>query len=164
MNYKDNIIRRISDAACGEVSAKVVRSLRKMTEGMQSGDDTPLKNIWDEVCVQRQDGQSDMWDAYEDTILSLTENELGKLDDVIIGSIWLQTKEGQDWDGDNQDAEEENVVRQNDSNEFYFVQIESEAHHVENKIPDTVEYNLDDVARYIVEEYVLKTASGWKNR
>lgn len=54
MNYKDDIIRHVANEACEEVSAKVVRSLRKMTEGMQSGDDSPLKTVWDEVCVQRQ--------------------------------------------------------------------------------------------------------------
>ena len=49
MNYKDSIILHISNQACESISARVVRSLRKMTEGMQSGDDTPLRNIWDEV-------------------------------------------------------------------------------------------------------------------
>lgn len=40
MNYKDKILWYVSNEACKEVSTKVVRSLRKMTEGMQSGDDT----------------------------------------------------------------------------------------------------------------------------
>ena len=54
MKYKDKIIQHVAAEACKEISAKTIRALRKMTEGMQSGDDTPLRNIWDEVCVQMQ--------------------------------------------------------------------------------------------------------------
>ena len=96
MNYKDNILWHVSHEACKEVSTKVVRSLRKMTEGMQSGDDTTLRNIWDEVCVQSQVERSVMWDAYEETILGLIEQEVRKLDEVIIGAIFLQTDAGID--------------------------------------------------------------------
>jgi hypothetical protein len=54
MKYKDKIIQYVATGACKDISAKTIRTLRKMTEGRQSGDDTPLRNIWDEVCVQMQ--------------------------------------------------------------------------------------------------------------
>jgi len=144
MNYKDNIISHVSNEACKEVSAKVVRSLRKMTEGMQSGDDTPLKNIWDEVCVQRQDEYSVMWDAYEETILAFIEQEVRKLDELVIGAIWLQTEEGDDWADEIQDRIDDGEI--------------------EEYKQEAVDYNLDDVDKYILVEYVLKLASEWTNK
>jgi len=51
-----------------------------MSDGMQSGDDTPLKNIWDEVCVQVQGEESAMWDTYSETIQSLILGEVAGLD------------------------------------------------------------------------------------
>ena len=164
MYYKDKIISAIANEACQNISGKVIRDLRKMTEGMQSGDDSCLKTIWDEVCVQMKDEQSVMWDAYEETILALIEREVCKLDKAVIGAIWLQTDEGEDWDEDNQDAEENNIIGQNDYNEFYFIQIEPKPKFIENKIPDTVDYSLDDVTKHILNEYVLKLAHEWNNK
>lgn len=76
-----------------------------MTNGMQSGDDTTLKNLWDEICVQAQDQDSVMWDAYSDTIHSLVLEEVAKLDTATKQAIWLQTDAGIDWSVDNEDHE-----------------------------------------------------------
>jgi hypothetical protein len=73
MHYKDKIISAYAERACTDISKKVIKDLRKMTEGIQSGDDSPLKNIWDEVCVQMQGEQSLMWEAYEDIINRLIQ-------------------------------------------------------------------------------------------
>jgi hypothetical protein len=78
MKYHDNIIKFLAHHACLGISQKVVGTLRKITDGMQSGDNSGLKNIWDEICVQMQDEQSTMWDAYEDTICHIIEFELDK--------------------------------------------------------------------------------------
>lgn len=135
-----------------------------MTEGMQSGDDTPLRNIWDEVCVQAQVEYSVLWDAYEEVILGLIEREVHKLDKSIISAIWLQTEEGEDWDEENQDAEENNIIGKNYDSEFYFIQVEPKVPFIESKIPDTVDYDIEDVTNYILKEYVLKTASDFTNK
>ena len=138
-----------------------------MTEGMQSGDDTPLKNIWDEVCVQMQTEQSALWEAYEDTMLRLIEYEMNKQNRKIIEAIWLQTEEGEDWDEENESNDEENIISRDDrhyDSEFYFVEFGSKAPTTQNEIPDTVEYNLEDVTQYILNEYVLETARRWKNK
>ncbi len=105
MNYRDKIICDFAEAACNRISRKVIRSLTRMTNGMQSGDDTPLKNIWDEICVQAQDQDSVMWDAYSDTIHSLVLEEVTKLDTATKQAIWLQTDAGIDWSVDNEDHE-----------------------------------------------------------
>ena len=52
MNPRDKIISRLADLECKRVSRKVIRNLQRLTEGMQSGDDSVLANVWDEVCVQ----------------------------------------------------------------------------------------------------------------
>ena len=135
MIYKDKIIFHVSDSACKQASAEVVRDLRKMTEGMQSGDDTPLKNIWDEICVQMQDEQSVMWDAYEDTMLRLIEEKLRKLDNIVLGAIFLQSDAGSRWEGE-----------------------------IEESNPENVDYDIDEIARHVMNEYILQTASNWNNR
>lgn len=164
MKYKDAVLDYISDKACEEISRTVIKDLRKMTEGMQSGDDTPLKNVWDEVCVQMQSEPSYMWDAYEDTILGMIGQEVHKLDKNIIGAIWLQTGEGEDWDDDNESSEEENIINKNYYPDFPFIQIEPKENFTKNIIPDSIEYDLENVTNYILKEYVLKEAGEFTNK
>lgn len=105
MNYRDKIISDLAEAACNRLSRKVIRSLTRMTNGMQSGDDPPLKNVWDEICVQVQGQESVMWDVYSDTIQSRLLEEVTKLDTATKQAIWLQTDESIDWSVDNEDQE-----------------------------------------------------------
>jgi hypothetical protein len=100
MDYRDRIIVRIAEQECKRISRKVVLALQKMTDGMQSGDDSGLKNIWDEICVQVQSEQSIMWNLYEDLISDIIAWEVEKLGDVHKQAIWLQTSEGIYWDDD----------------------------------------------------------------
>lgn len=135
MNYQDKIISDLAEATCKRLSRKVIRSLTKMTDWMQSGDDTPLKNIWDEVCVQVQGEQSVMWDAYLDTIQSLILGEVVALDVATQQAIWLQTDEGTDWSVDNEDQ---------DGPEVPIV--------------------CEDIAKYILDGFVLSAAADWTNK
>ena len=91
MNCQDKIISDLAYTACENISRTVIRSLTKMTDGMQSGDGTFLKNIWDEVCVQVQAEESVMWDSYVDTIEVLILDKLAGLDATTKQAIWLQT-------------------------------------------------------------------------
>jgi hypothetical protein len=61
---------------------------------LQSGDDTSLKNIWEEISVQVQDQQSVMWDAYMGTIHALILSKVAGLDAANKQTIWLQTEQG----------------------------------------------------------------------
>lgn len=101
----------------------MIKTLRDEKKGLQSGDDSGLINIWDEICVQMQREQSEMWELYQDMITGFVEAELGKLDSSIIKSIWLQTVNGEVWDEENQSNEEANIIGHNDDNEFYFIVI-----------------------------------------
>jgi hypothetical protein len=100
-------------------------------------------------------------------MLRLIEYETNKLNRNIIEAIWLQTEEGEDWDEENESNEEENIINRDNrhyDSEFYFVEFGSKAPLTPNEIPDSIEYNQEDVTRYILNEYVLEAAGKWKNK
>ena len=106
MYYKDRIISNLAERECKRISRKTIRALQSMTEEMQSGTDTSLKNIWDEVCVQVQFEQSPFWDAYLDTINAIISREVNKLDTFVKQAIWFQTVEGREWECEDEAADE----------------------------------------------------------
>jgi len=53
-----------------------------------------------------------------------------------------------------QSNEEANIIGHNDDNEFYFIHIEPREKFVDNIIPDSVEYSTEDIANYIVDDYI----------
>lgn len=134
--YKDKIIEYVAEEACKKVSRKVIRGFQEMTEGMQYGDDSPLKNVWDEICAQVQGEQSFMWGVYLDTIRQFIGHELELLDRQIKQAIWLQTNEGSDWEYDNEENEQEE---------------------------DSVPFCEDEIVKYILQDYILQSAANWNN-
>lgn len=106
MDPRTRVIASIADRECQRISRKVIRCLQGMTEGMQSGDDTCLKNLWDEVCVGVQGEEWLIWDVYLDTIKSIITGHLPALHDELKQAIWLQTPNGEEWEP----TEEENEV------------------------------------------------------
>jgi hypothetical protein len=106
MDYQDNIIYEIADKECERICRKTIHSLQKMKEGMQSGEDTILRNVWDEVCVQVQSQKSVLWNAYLENKNVIIAYEVSELDDVIKQAIWLQTFQSMDWDCEYEGAEE----------------------------------------------------------
>jgi hypothetical protein len=136
MDYRDRIIVKIAEKECERINRRVVLALQKMTDGMQSGDDSGLKNIWDEVCVQVQEQEFFTWRLYEDLMWDLIADEVKKLDEVHKQSIWLQTDQSYCWD--------------------------DEDDHKNRK--ETVPYSEQDIMNYILNSFILKTATDWKNR
>ena len=98
MNYRDRIMSDLADRECKSISRKVIRRLQRMTKERQSGDDSILKNVWDEICVQVQEDLSYLWAAYLMTIEQFIDSEIKKVDRFISEAIYLQTKDGMDWD------------------------------------------------------------------
>ena len=134
MDYRDRIISDIAKADCTQICRKVILALQKMTEGMQSGDDSPLKNIWDEVCAQVQFQKSIFWDLYLDTIRAIIVFEVERLDARRKPAIWLQTREGMDWEIDNDDDQQ------------------------------APRYCDDDITEHILCDVVLTRAANWSNK
>ena len=52
------IVRRLAEQVCQRITRRVIRSLRELVDGLQSGDDSGLTNAWEEICVQVQGEQS----------------------------------------------------------------------------------------------------------
>lgn len=97
IDYKNKIILNLAETTCNKILKKVIRSLQKMTDDLLLGDDSELKNIWDEICVQVRCQHSIYWGAYLDTARFEILGELKKLASVSKEAIWLQTDEGTSW-------------------------------------------------------------------
>ncbi len=101
MDYRDRIIKDIAARECRRISRKAILALQKIRNGTQSGADSPLRNTWDEICVQVQSEESIMWGAYQDTIEGIIQCEVDLLDQPTKKVIWLQTEGYEDWDEEN---------------------------------------------------------------
>jgi len=102
MDDRDKIIAWIAERECKRIAGLVVRDLRRMTKGMQSGEDSGLRNLWDEVCVQVQGEESAMWDLYMETIGAMIKRHVDTAGVELTRAIWLQTENGSDWVSDSE--------------------------------------------------------------
>ena len=79
------IEQHIAAAWAKQLSDKLIKesiaALEQMDANeMLSGDDSGLKNVWEEICVQVQGEESVFWDAYVETIESLLSGSVELLD------------------------------------------------------------------------------------
>jgi hypothetical protein len=83
-----------------------IRELQAMNDSamLQSGDDSGLKTVWDEICVQQQHEQSISWPVYEETIRALIAARVEKLSITDLTALWLRSEQGGDWSIDNDDG------------------------------------------------------------
>ncbi len=92
MDPEENIISEAANRECKRICTSVIRRLQKLKgDSLLYGDDSDLKNTWDEICVQIQGERSIFWDAYILTIEHMVETEVNNLDSDIQMAIWLQT-------------------------------------------------------------------------
>lgn len=130
MKYKDEIICKIGEKECDKISKNVILHFQNMTDCLMSGDDSYLKNTWDEICFQVQQEESFCWKLYLQEIESRVNYEVKKLDIAIKEAIWLQTKEGIEWEEDDEEKDCKQLPICN-----------------------------EDIIRYIVTNFVLLSAS-----
>lgn len=75
-----------------------INRLEKMgRESMQSGDDSGLRNVWEEICDQVQTQYSVFWAIYEETMEGFLYEYVDALDRRSKLAIWSTTEEGWDW-------------------------------------------------------------------
>jgi hypothetical protein len=124
---------KIAEAACWRICRAVIRNCQQI-EPILFGDDSPLGNAWDDICVQEQQAdRSLVWDeSYGATLIQAIKWELSKLDDATRLAIWQQTDEGIDCWVD------------------------------ERKPPTTC--SADDIAPFILNQYVLPAAERFSNK
>lgn len=136
MSIEQDILKRFADDLSERISKKTILSLKRIKDNL-SGSDTGLKNIWDEVCVQKQDEESFHWDKYEIIINELISKQIQKLKEHEKLAIWLQTEEGFDWAYKNINHDTENSI---------------------------LNFSIQDLSKYISENYVYIEASTFKNK
>jgi hypothetical protein len=127
------IVHDLADCTAKRVTRRAILALRRMTDYLGSGDDSELKNTWEEICVQVQFEQSVMWDAYEQTMCAFLAGEVELLRTHEREALWLQTPQGEDWDcEDNTDRDPYPVFN-------------------------------DDIVRYLLQAHLLAEAGRWSN-
>ncbi len=118
------------------LTKRTIRSLQALREThLQSGDDSGLRDAWDEVCVQVQDDFSPLWPAYLDTIRAFLTKHCERMPSRDLHSIWRGTDAGFDWLRDVEDGLED------------------------GEIPT---YCIEDVVEEVLEN-VLEKAGDWTN-
>ncbi len=100
-----SIVERIAEDIGEKIVCSAIRDLRKMDSGL-SGEDSGLKNAWDEICVQVQGEQSIYWDTYLETIEALIAASVDELPQYQKQALWLVTPEGNDWSDEPEDDRE----------------------------------------------------------
>jgi hypothetical protein len=137
MSPESRIAAELADATCKRVARQVRHALQRMTDCRLSGEDSGLKNTWEELCAQVQFQESFAWPAYEEIVQLLLGNHVRSLRRFELEAVWVQTKTGQDWlfDDDAQD------------------------HTLDPRPP----INESEVVDHLREEYVHKEAADWSN-
>lgn len=72
------LVDQQTDKFIPALTRKVIRELQRLNV-TTSGDDSSLKNCWDEICVQQQDECFWAWDVYEQTIERVIEGVFEQL-------------------------------------------------------------------------------------
>jgi len=152
MSHKDRLIHSFSNKMCKSISKKTIRKLQALKEdNLLSGDDSGLKNVWDEICVQVQLDESVFWELYEGLVYSIIYDEVESMEKEFKQAIWLETENGKEWAIEEEDFESN---RNNQALSKYEVPI-----YDYNDIPA---YE-DDIAEYILNEYVYYQAQEYSN-
>jgi hypothetical protein len=138
MTPEDRIVSELAEVVCKRIAWQTRMALTRMTDCRLSGDDSPLNNSWEEICVQCQGEKSIFWSAYEDSIRGLVRNFVQKLQRFEIEAIWLQT-------GDACDLTDE----------------EFEQEHPPGKRPAI---NESSVVDQIIQNYIYALAGDWSNK
>ena len=130
---KNQLIRAVAQAAAQRLCRRAISRLQKMRTTLSS-DDSGLRTTWDEICAQVQGDQSLFWDAYEETIRGALAFDVAELPVHEQQALWLQTREGEDWDFKfEEDDREEPPVFQ------------------------------DDIVEYVMRDHLLIEAERWSN-
>jgi len=93
---QDAIVAEVADLAARRIVGSTIAWL-KAQKAELSGDDTPLKNVWEEVCVQVHGDESVLWEVYKDTIMTDLTAKIEQLKRYKQVALWLQTDQGSKW-------------------------------------------------------------------
>ena len=134
MRSERDVVRAVAEQAGRRVARRTRVALQKLTDCTLSGDDSELKDVWDEVCVQIQGDKSIFWDLYDQTVRTYVASFVDQLKDYEMLALWLQTDQGWDWLYEEEDKRE-----------------------VHPPLAD------DKITDYVLHEYVYGEAGWWTN-
>jgi hypothetical protein len=98
-------VTRLADARMDVIADTVIEMFRNLgPHARQSGDDSPLENVWEEFKEQVQHGESILWEFYEDTLLKFCEAEVERLAPFERDVLWFWTEGFIEWDEEDEDA------------------------------------------------------------
>ena len=100
VNFQEKILLDIAKRNFERIATNTIRNMQGYKDGLLSGDDTVLKNAWDEICVQVQYERSFYWFAYLEMMEQYVRYEVQKLSEEIQMALWIETSEGYDWSGE----------------------------------------------------------------
>lgn len=77
---ESNILSELIDKHIQTIVNKVVFQIRRLPkDAMISGDDSGLKNMWDELCVQVQDNHFQNWNLLDDFVEGICKDKYQEL-------------------------------------------------------------------------------------
>lgn len=98
MRIEQHIVAAWAKQLSDKLLKESIAALEQMDSSeMLSGDDSGLKNVWEEICVQVQDEQSFFWETYVETMESLLAGYVEFLDRDARLALWTATDEGWDY-------------------------------------------------------------------
>lgn len=124
---ESSVISGLASALEKSMVSRTIRYMQSFTHGLSSGDDSGLKNYWDEYCVQVQDQDSTFKDHYEQLIETFLTAQVAKLAPEQLAALWSQTDEGIDWRFEEEADRVPNPVNSTDVVEHIRRQVESAA-------------------------------------
>lgn len=94
------------------IAGKVIKELTGLNDQglLLSGDDSGLKNVWEEICIQMQVEESFHWDVYNNTIKNFIASEFEKQQEPIkkliryVGSFSNNEFNDDEYEGNDEDA------------------------------------------------------------
>lgn len=110
MHIERHIVTMLASKLSDNLFKDAIKELKEMSpQEMLSGEDSCLKNVWEEICVQVQDERSGFWDVYEETIDGLLAIKIEALDSNERLALWLTTDTGRDYIDDHH-GDEKNTL------------------------------------------------------
>jgi hypothetical protein len=142
--YK-SLIQQYANAVADKVCDGVIEDLKQITTTL-SGEDSGLRNTWEEICVQVQGEESYFWDEYQTVMHDAILGALLAIEQRDLASLWLQSEEGWSWlwDVENADSSIDNDATKAEVTEIPFDQ--------------------EEIAKYILQKHLMARAEEFSNR
>ncbi|HBL95853.1 MAG TPA: hypothetical protein DD294_02460 [Psychrobacter sp.] len=134
-----NIAAALSKSCSEKITKQTIRYMQSFDTALNMD---YLKNLWDDVCYQRQATESFSWSYYDDMILTFVVTQLKELNNYEVNAMWLQTDAIYDQIDDMQSEVVTTASEYSEANLLCYI---------------------NDIARYVMNEYIYRQADSWRN-